>query len=239
MAEPEDALSFRVDKIVAHNDRYDREVYPFIVEAVRFAHEAHQSREGVEEHIDAGELLQSIRIYALCEFGPLAKQVLNHWNVNDTEDIGRIIFLLAEEGEFELKPDDRLELFRNVYDFEEALVKPFKPTLDTSPPPIPIVDVQKVTTRPGGAANVLYNIVALGGKALAFGAIGCDRHGNELKEVMAELDIDVAGVLQHDSRTTTEKMRVVASNQQVVRVDTEHKTPLSEELAAFRERLSF
>ena len=40
--------------------------------------------------------------------------------------------------------------------------------------PIPVVEVRRTTARPGGAANVLHNIVALGGKALAFGVVGAD-----------------------------------------------------------------
>ena len=140
MSEPENALSFKVDRIMTRNDRYERAAYPFVVEAVRFAHEAHQTRGTADEHLGIDELLHSIRIYALCEYGPLAKSVLNRWNVMDTEDFGRIVFLLAEEGEFELGPDDELKQFRDVYEFDEALVKPFKPNSSSPPTTIPVLD---------------------------------------------------------------------------------------------------
>ncbi len=97
--------------------------------------------------------------------------------------------------------------------------------------PIPVVEVKEVTVRPGGAANVLHNLVTLGAQAVAFGVLGRDANGDALCNLLAEKGIDAQGVLRDDTRVTTEKTRIVAANQQVVRVDTEKRDPLSEESA--------
>jgi D-beta-D-heptose 7-phosphate kinase/D-beta-D-heptose 1-phosphate adenosyltransferase len=92
--------------------------------------------------------------------------------------------------------------------------------------PIPVVEVDKVTARPGGAANVLYNIVSLGGEAHAFGVVGEDKNGEELSTLLSGLGIGTDGIIRDDGRVTTEKTRIIAAHQQIVRVDTEQKDPL-------------
>ena len=98
--------------------------------------------------------------------------------------------------------------------------------------PIPVVEVKSTTARPGGAANVLNNIVTLGGEAVAFGVVGHDEAGDTLRGLLGELAVDTAGVLRDPARVTTEKTRIIANHQQIVRVDTERKEPLSAETEA-------
>ena len=93
--------------------------------------------------------------------------------------------------------------------------------------PIPVVEVDKVTARPGGAANVLHNIVSLGGEAHAFGVVGEDKNGEELSTLLGGLGIGTDGIIRDDGRVTTEKTRIIAAHQQIVRVDTEQKDPLA------------
>lgn len=92
--------------------------------------------------------------------------------------------------------------------------------------PVPIVEVTNDTFMLGGAANVAYNIAALGGKATVVGVAGRDRAGEILREILDEKGIGTA--IFDDSRPTTMKTRVIAHNQQIVRFDKEDKTKISE-----------
>lgn len=92
--------------------------------------------------------------------------------------------------------------------------------------PVPIVEVTNDTFMLGGAANVAYNVAALGGKATVVGVAGRDRAGKILREILDEKGIGTA--IFDDSRPTTMKTRVIAHNQQVVRFDKEDKTKISE-----------
>ncbi len=95
--------------------------------------------------------------------------------------------------------------------------------------PIPVVEVREVTMRPGGAANVLHNLLALGAQTHAYGVIGKDINGDNLLALLKELGADTHAIVQDADRITTEKTRILAGSQQVVRVDTEHKQPISPE----------
>ncbi len=87
--------------------------------------------------------------------------------------------------------------------------------------PVPIVRVERETSAPGGAANVLRNLATLGGTATPFGVIGDDGVGQNLCAVLERYSTDLEGLLRKKDLRTTEKTRVLAGNQQVVRVDTE------------------
>lgn len=98
--------------------------------------------------------------------------------------------------------------------------------------PIPVVAVKRTTARPGGAANVLLNLTTLGAQAFAFGAVGLDPAGDELTSQLDESGISSKGVVIDATRRTTEKTRILAGNQQVVRVDVEQTHPLDGDAAA-------
>lgn len=91
--------------------------------------------------------------------------------------------------------------------------------------PVPIVEVTNDTFMLGGAANVAYNVAALGGKATVAGVAGRDRAGEILREILDEKGIGTA--IFEDSRPTTMKTRVIAHNQQVVRFDKEDKNKIN------------
>ena len=87
--------------------------------------------------------------------------------------------------------------------------------------PVPVVQVQRESIVPGGAANVVRNILSLGAQARSFGIIGVDRHGTRLCAALQEAGADVAGIVRTSTRPTTVKTRVLAGSQQVVRIDRE------------------
>jgi rfaE bifunctional protein kinase chain/domain len=96
--------------------------------------------------------------------------------------------------------------------------------------PVPVVEVTRTNSVPGGAANVVRNIIGLGAEASAFGCIGTDSDGKELFDLLQHAGTDTGGILIDSGRQTTLKTRVLASNQQVVRIDRECHHPISAQL---------
>ncbi len=86
--------------------------------------------------------------------------------------------------------------------------------------PVPVVSISRRTSSPGGAGNVMSNIAALGGKVFAFGAVGKDAAGAEIRKKLGERGISDRFIVDIDRRTT-EKQRIVSGNQQLLRVDVE------------------
>lgn len=97
--------------------------------------------------------------------------------------------------------------------------------------PVMVVEVERESYTPGGAANVVNNIQALGGISSVVGVVGEDEVGRKLMSCLAEKGVDVSGVVSDASRPTTRKTRIVAHSQQVVRVDRENRRRLPDRLA--------
>ena len=87
--------------------------------------------------------------------------------------------------------------------------------------PVPVVQVKKKTCCLGGAANVMRNVVTLGGKVKAYGVIGDDSGGDQMKSLFDDYNIDSTSLSVDKSRRTTQKERIIASAQQLLRVDFE------------------
>lgn len=92
--------------------------------------------------------------------------------------------------------------------------------------PVPVVDIKEESLRFGGAANVCLNLSTLGATAIPFGVIGNDRAGKSFLEMSEENNFSIDGITISDVRMTTVKTRVIGSNQQIVRIDKEIKTPI-------------
>jgi rfaE bifunctional protein kinase chain/domain len=95
--------------------------------------------------------------------------------------------------------------------------------------PVPVVHVQSETFALGGAANVVRNIVALGGQADLCAVVGDDEAGDRLAALVEALGVDVSNLVVSKGRPTTRKTRVVARSQQVARLDREVLESPSEE----------
>lgn len=98
--------------------------------------------------------------------------------------------------------------------------------------PVPVVAIADTSVRLGGAANVAWNLASLGVKANLAGVVGKDHSGAELRRLLHERGIATGGVVVDPHRPTTEKIRIVAHNQQVVRADFESAAPLADDVAA-------
>lgn len=105
--------------------------------------------------------------------------------------------------------------------------------------PVPVVEVRDHTYTLGGAGNVANNLAALGAKVSVFGVVGNDESGNRVLELFRKLGVDIRGVARTATRPTTQKMRIVAHNQQVVRADRESTSSIdSRIISALRRSLS-
>ena len=93
--------------------------------------------------------------------------------------------------------------------------------------PVPVVHVEKETTYPGGAANVARNLAALGIHAELGGGIGQDEAGTKLLGLLRHGKIGTTGIARFSSYPTIVKTRVLARQQQVVRVDREEPNRLT------------
>src|SRR5438270_1698389 len=98
--------------------------------------------------------------------------------------------------------------------------------------PVPVVEFQKESFMPGGAANVARNLTALKVPTELFGAIGNDHSAHHLKRLLHEQNIGSAGLIASSYRHTSIKTRVVAHKQQVVRIDRETRDGLDWKLTS-------
>ncbi len=87
--------------------------------------------------------------------------------------------------------------------------------------PVPVVAVERTDVRPGGAANVAWNLIALGSQARLVGLVGRDQQAREIKKIIEGNGIPTDFLVTDGGRVTTEKIRIVAHSQQVVRADFE------------------
>ncbi len=93
--------------------------------------------------------------------------------------------------------------------------------------PVPVVDVESESEVLGGAGNVVNNLIALGARVFAATAIGSDEIGRRLTVMLKSLGVNTDGVVSEEFRKTTRKSRVIASNQQVIRFDSETRDDIT------------
>lgn len=98
--------------------------------------------------------------------------------------------------------------------------------------PVPVVAVKKEFFVAGGAGNVAVNLAALGAKPVMISVVGQDLGGEMLKSFLRDKNVDIRGVAEDSDRPTTQKIRVMAEQQQIVRFDRESKRVVSPAIAA-------
>jgi len=98
--------------------------------------------------------------------------------------------------------------------------------------PIPVVDVNNVRNIPGGAANVMSNLAALGAKVWGFGVTGSDTEGKFLKDDLVQRNVNVDNLIIDIHRPTTLKCRVMVGHHQMLRYDFERHDNLPYPIAS-------
>ena len=93
--------------------------------------------------------------------------------------------------------------------------------------PVPVVDIYKEEFKPGGAANVAFNIRSLNAKSFMLGVIGDDDSGKKLLLDFNKRDVDTSGLTTDIERPTTVKTRILAAGQHIIRYDNESNEDIS------------
>ena len=117
-----------VEQICANDARFSSDAYLFVQEGLN--HTLKSLKRGgahAHKHVSGQELLYGLREFALKEYGPMSKAVLNEWGIKTTDDIGQIVFNLVNASVLGKNETDSPSDFKNVFTFDEAFVKPFAP----------------------------------------------------------------------------------------------------------------
>jgi uncharacterized repeat protein (TIGR04138 family) len=133
-------------ELLRRDKRFHLDAYVFVFDALRYAHEqlgmgkspgsiddtivADETEE--ERHITGQQLCEAIRLYAVKQYGGMAKSVLNHWGVHNTGDFGEIVFNLISIGQMRKTDNDRREDFDHVFNFDGAFRDTFGPLTSDS-----------------------------------------------------------------------------------------------------------
>jgi D-beta-D-heptose 7-phosphate kinase/D-beta-D-heptose 1-phosphate adenosyltransferase len=93
--------------------------------------------------------------------------------------------------------------------------------------PVQVVDVKREDLRLGGAGNVINNLASLGARVEVVSVLGDDADSHVLTGIIESQGLSANGIRRVRGRTTARKTRVLASNQQMLRIDRESRTPIS------------
>lgn len=120
MISPEVSIAW--DKLKEQAGAYPPAAFTFVQEGLRYTVERLREHDADEDerHVSGQELCIGLRDYAVNQYGPLARTVLNTWNIQRTEDFGRIVFAMVEAKLLRKTEEDNPEDFEAVYDFDEA-----------------------------------------------------------------------------------------------------------------------
>ncbi len=110
-----------LEDILAHETRYDREAYLFVMAALNHA----VAELSTPRHVSGHELLMAFQSYTKAQFGPMAKDVLHAWGIKTTEDVGHIVFHLIEANILGKTESDSLQDFQDVYHFDDVFTADF------------------------------------------------------------------------------------------------------------------
>lgn len=122
-----------IELILIKDQRYDRDAYVFVREALDHTQKAIiKENRGQLRHVSGQELLGGIRDYALEQFGPMAITVLEEWGIRECANFGEIVFNMVEASVLAKTEEDSREDFQGGYNFEEAFRDPFLPAAKRS-----------------------------------------------------------------------------------------------------------
>jgi uncharacterized repeat protein (TIGR04138 family) len=106
----------KIQALIDRNPQYKFEAYNFVLGALHFTMASLEP----PRHITGQEFCEGLKKYAIEQFGPMARTVLEYWGIKKTQDFGTIVFALVDAGLMRKTEEDSLENFRGVYDFKTA-----------------------------------------------------------------------------------------------------------------------
>jgi uncharacterized repeat protein (TIGR04138 family) len=105
-----------VEDICSRDKRYKPDAYEFVLQGLSFT----QNKFKRQAHVSGRELACGLRDFAINQYGALARSVLSHWGINQTQDFGNIVFNMIEKKLLSRTEQDCLDDFNAVYDFNAA-----------------------------------------------------------------------------------------------------------------------
>lgn len=105
-----------LDRLRERHPRYHETAYLFVLSALHHVLE----RLSEPRHITGRELAEGARDLALHRYGPMARTVLEHWGIEETADLGAIVFALVDCGVLIKQDEDLPTDFDALFDFEET-----------------------------------------------------------------------------------------------------------------------
>ncbi len=118
----EEEFEAKIQEVCERDTRYKPEAYSFVMAALSHMLE----RVGEVRHISGQELLEGLRSLSVDCYGPMAKEVLNHWGINECRDVGHVVFNLVDEGILSKTETDCIEDFEDGFDFEDEFVTKYR-----------------------------------------------------------------------------------------------------------------
>jgi len=112
------------------DSRYSRGAYYFLRQALDYSLKELHKRGALDDnhHLSGQQLLEGIRLYAIDQYGPMARSVLEYWGIKNCRDFGNIVFNLVECRVLGKTDQDSPEDFDRGYSFNEAFDTPFRPS---------------------------------------------------------------------------------------------------------------
>ena len=109
--------------------RYAHGAYYFLRQALDYSLGELRKRGKLDKsnHLSGRQLLEGIRLYAIEQYGPMARTVLESWGVKNCRDFGNIVFNLVDRKELGKTDQDSPEDFDGGYSFATAFDQPFRP----------------------------------------------------------------------------------------------------------------
>jgi uncharacterized repeat protein (TIGR04138 family) len=120
--------------LLNEDKRFKLEAYQFIRESLQYAHEhlmgeieeKNKAEKGGPNHVTGQQLCEACRLYAVEQYGYLAKMVLGSWGVHSTSDFGELVYNLIRIEQMRKSDSDRREDFDDVYAFDDAFEPKFE-----------------------------------------------------------------------------------------------------------------
>ena len=115
-----------VEDICDRDKRYKPDAYEFVLQGLNFTQNKfkrlapYNAKDFTAGHVSGRELACGLRDFAINQYGALARSVLSHWGINQTQDFGNIVFNMIEKKLLSKTEQDCLADFNAVYDFNAA-----------------------------------------------------------------------------------------------------------------------
>ncbi len=118
-----------IEEIAKLDGRYSLRAFQFVHEGLGFSVKKYYGSEAEDSgphHITGKQLCLGLAEFAAEKWGRMAKVTLNQLGIKSTQDFGNIVYLMVEHKWMHARPEDTIEEFGDVYNFEEVFEKNYQ-----------------------------------------------------------------------------------------------------------------